>query len=393
MNPEWSAAERAKAVRDEARGWRRAGFVNDEVLLRTLSLFPDDRQRFGPGFRALAFLFAGFASVVMIGLALVLFEPGGDLGLGLHLCFWAAVLSGLTELQRGPWKRADAGAESATAYAAVILWVSGLFALAEALPSEARLFETSTRILVMLFVACAVAAWRYGDALLFAGSALSGFALLALTGHGRLLWILAGALLVPACLKAARDPRLSPSHRRGSVIVGAVAIVALYAAVHIWSFDQRLIERAHDFEAPPGLWSFRWLSVLATALLPPFLLGLGWRRREPLLLYSGLLLVGVSIATIRIYHSVLPLSFALILIGAACLAVALGVRRWLRAGEQGERDGFTADPLFDDTNRTEAIRAVVAVASFTPAAQPAASRPAFEGGGGSFGGGGATGGF
>jgi len=36
---------------------------------------------------------------------------------------------------------------------------------------------------------------------------------------------------------------------------------------------------------------------------------------------------------------------------------------------------------------------VVAMASFTPTAQPAASRPAFEGGGGGFGGGGATGSY
>lgn len=393
MSPECSAAERAREVRDEARGWRRAGFVNEEVLRRTLSLFPDDRQRFGPGFRALAFLFAGFACLVMVGLALVLFEPRGEFALGIQLCFWAVVLAGLTELQRGPWKRADAGAESATAYASVILAVLGLVVLTESLPADARLFGTATRTMAVLFMACAVAAWRYGDAVLFALGALSGFALLVQTGHGRVLWILAGGLLIPACLQAARDARLSPSHRRGAVVVGAVAIVALYAAAHVWSLDQRLIEWAHEVNTPPALLPFRWLSVLATALLPPLFLGLGWRLREPLLLYSGLLLIGVSIATIRLYHSILPLSLALILIGAACLGLALGVRRWLRTGDQGERDGFTADPLFDDTNRTEAIRAVVAVASFTPAAQPAASRSAFEGGGGSFGGGGATGGF
>ena len=89
----------------------------------------------------------------------------------------------------------------------------------------------------------------------------------------------------------------------------------------------------------------------------------------------------------------MPLSFALILIGSACLALALAVRRWLRGGDQGERDGFTADPLFDNTNRTEAIRAAVAMASFTPEAQPTPSRPAFQGGGGGFGGGGAAGSF
>lgn len=175
--------------------------------------------------------------------------------------------------------------------------------------------------------------------------------------------------------------------------MGAVAILALYAAVHIWSFDQRLIESAHSYSAAPPPLFWRPLSILATALLPPMLLFTGWRRREPLLIYSGLLLIGVSIATIRLYHAVMPLSAALILVGGACLALALGVRRWLRSGPAGERDGFTADPLFDDTNRTEAIRSVVAVATFTPAAQGAPSRPAFEGGGGSFGGGGASGGY
>jgi hypothetical protein len=180
------------------------------------------------------------------------------------------------------------------------------------------------------------------------------------------------------------------------VTLGAVAILALYAAVHIWSLDEHVVEAlraAHSGPEGPVDPALRTLSILATALLPPCLLLLGWRRREPLLLYAGLLLVGASIATIRHYREVMPLSFALILIGAACLALALFSRRWLRSGEKGERDGFTADPLLDNTNRTEAIRSVVAMASFTPAAQPPASRPAFQGGGGGFGGGGATGSF
>jgi hypothetical protein len=180
------------------------------------------------------------------------------------------------------------------------------------------------------------------------------------------------------------------------VIVGAIAVLALYGALHIWSFDEHLVESmsvvAHGGSADvqPTL---RTLSILATALLPPLLLRIGWRRREPLLLYAGLLLVGASIATIRLYREIMPLSLALILIGTACLALAFAARRWLRAGERGERGGFTADPLFDNTNRTEAIRSVVAMASFTPAAQAPGTRPAFEGGGGGFGGGGATGSY
>jgi uncharacterized membrane protein YgcG len=234
-------------------------------------------------------------------------------------------------------------------------------------------------------------------ALFYLGGGLSLFGLLAQAAHGRLLWIATALVLIPGSIAGARLPRFAPSARKGFVILGAIAVLALYFAVHVWSLDQRLVESmsavAHEGWTSQAPLIVRSLSILATALLPPVLLLIGWRRREPLLLHAGLLLIGASIATIRLYREVMPLSFALILIGTACVTLAFGIRRWLRSGDQGERDGFTADPLFDNTNRTEAIRSVVAMASFTPSAQAPASRPAFEGGGGRFGGGGATGSY
>lgn len=391
MRSEAIAAERAREVRDAARGWRRAGFISEAVLTRTVSLYPDDRQRFGPGFRALAFIFSSIAVWAMVGLSFVLFEPRGD-NSGALLLFWAAALTILTEVQRGPGKRADAGAESATALIAVLLGVAGVVVV-----GDDSIHSFLIPFLASSCALCVVAAWRWGEGLFFLGAGLSGFGLLTQTDHGRLLWIMASVLLIPASLKAGREPKLSPSHRNGAVILGAVAVLALYSALHIWSWDQQAIEYMNS--AAPStshastLRLLRWLSLLATALLPPGLLLVGWRRREPLLLYAGLLLVGASMATIRLYHQVMPLSFALILVGTVCLALAMGVRRWLRSGQKGEREGFTADPLFDNTNRTDAIRSVVAMASFTPGAQAPPSSPAFKGAGGSFGGGGATGDF
>jgi hypothetical protein len=391
VNPEIVAAERAKEARDAARGWRRAGFIPEQVVIRVIEMYPDDRKRFGPGFRALALIFALLASSTMIGLWFDLFDSNPSNGTSFLL--WALVLAALTELQRGPWRRADAGAESATALAACVLAViSGTIGF-----DGGRSDGVVVRFLVSSFLACSLAGWRWGDALFYLGGGLSGFGLLAQAAHGRLLWIAAALIIIPASVGGARLGRFAPSVRKGFVTLGAVAVLALYFAVHVWSLDQHLVESmsavAHDgwTGAAPG--SLRALSILATALLPPALFLIGWRRREPLLLYAGLLLIGASIATIRLYRQVMPLSFALILIGVACLALALGLRRWLRSGDKGERDGFTADPLFDNTNRTEAIRSVVAMASFTPAAQPPASRPAFEGGGGGFGGGGATGSY
>ena len=391
MKAEIVAAERAKEAREAARAWRRSGFIPQEVLNRVIEMYPDDRKRFGPGFRVLAFIFALLASFTLVGLWFDLFDSNPRNGMSFFV--WALVLAALTELQRGPWKRADAGAEIATALAAVVLAaVAGTVGF-----GGSQIDEAVLRLLVSTTLACSIAAWRWGDALFFLGAGLSSFGLFAQAGHGRLLWIAAALILIPMCIAGARLERFAPSSRKGFVILGAVAVLALYAAVHVWSFDQHLIESMSVIghggavsAEPTGIRSF---SILATALLPPALLLIGWRKREPLLLYAGLLLIGASIATIRLYREVMPLSLALILIGAFCIALAFGVRRWLRSGDKGECCGFTADPLFDDTNRTEAIRSVVAMASFTPTAQPPASRPAFEGGGGRFGGGGATGSY
>lgn len=391
MRPEIVAAERAREVRDAARAWRRAGFIGEEALGFVLERYPDDRVRFGPGFRVLAFIFTLIASWALIGLWFVFFDSNP--GTGATFLVWALVLSGLTEVQRGPMRRAGAGAESATA-----LGAAALATLAGTIGFGGGSFnDFLLRFLVSGFAVCSAAAWRWGDAIFQLGAGLLGFALLAQAGPARLLWIVAAALAIPMCIAGARLARHAPSQRRGFVILGAVSVLALYGAIHIWSLDQHLVESlsvvTRGGSAVDESTSLRSLSIAATALLPPALLLIGWRRREPLLLYAGLLLVGASIATIRLYREVMPLSLALILIGAACLAIALGLRRWLRSGPTGERHGFTADPLLDDANRTEAIRSVVAMASFTPAAQAPAARPAFEGGGGGFGGGGATGSY
>jgi hypothetical protein len=389
VNAEIVAAERAREVREAARGWRRNGFISEEALAGILALHPDDRHRFGKGFRALAFVFTGIAAVAIIGLFFAFFDRSFESS-GAFL-LWAFLLAALTEFQRVSLKRADAGAESMTALLAVLFLVTAGMTM-----GETRFDDMGLRFLASMFFACSLAAYRWGDRAFFLGVAFSGFGLLAQLDSGRLLWIVVSSALVPFCLQAARAERLSPSHRQGAVMVGGVAILALYAAVHIWSLDERSVESmrishsgSFDLAAP----ELRTLSMLATALLPPLLFAIGWRRREPLLLAAGLLLLGASIATVRHYREVMPLSSALIVVGAACVSAGLLGRRWLRSGEKGERGGFTADPLFDNKNRTDAIRSVVAMASFTPVAPPAAGPKAFEGGGGGFGGGGATGSF
>lgn len=391
MSPEIAAAQRAKEVRDAARGWKRAGFISDAVLPRIVEIYPDTRRRFGPALRTLAFIFATIAAWAMIGLSSLFLSPEWGRAWTFFLS-WAVVLAALTEIQRGPMKHSDAGSESATALLAVIFLVTSVLVNEDNHSAHGLAVRVFSSILFM----CSVAAWRFGERIFFLCAAMAGFGLLTQFPQSRFTWMVTALALIPLSIRAARSARLAPAMRRGATLVGAIALLALYAAIHIWSWDNLAIEwlnasTSSTTSRSPD--SVRWPSLIATALLPPFLLILGWKRRERLLIYGGLLLIAASLATIRLYQVVMPFSAALIAVGATCIVLALSTRRWLRSGPGGERDGFTADPLFDNENRTAVIRTAVSMASFTPAAQATSAPAAFQGEGGSFGGGGASGSF
>lgn len=393
MRAEMRAAERAREVRDAARAWEKAGFTTNEVTREVIGLYPDDRGRLGPGFRTLVFIFAWMAGTSCTTFLFIPFSMLGSTGWALMMGVYGLMLAALTEYQIGPLKRMDAGAESATGLMATGYTLAGLLWF---LIEVTHLGERPAVLLGLTVCCawCATAAWRWGERIYFIGAFCCLLLLLAQGPAPRLLWMLAGGLGAWEAARASRDEKLSPGHRKGAAYVAGCALLALYAAVHIGSVDSRLIEELRIIspstrtEAPGS--AVRNASVLATGLLPVALMAMGWRLRRSLLLNIGLLLLGASVITIRAYREVMPLGSALVLIGAVCLLAALGLRRWLRGGPAGERNGFTADPLLDDTNRTEVIETALKVATFTPAARAAPEPPAFQGGGGSFGGGGAS---
>jgi uncharacterized membrane protein YgcG len=174
-----------------------------------------------------------------------------------------------------------------------------------------------------------------------------------------------------------------------------VALAALYAAVHLGSWEARLIEEIGGHTVPPrppggAAW---WAAAAATALVPLVLLGCGLHRRHRALLLVGAGTAVASLVTLRYYVHIAPPWLALILGGGLLLALALAIERYLRSGAGGERHGFTAAPLFTDAARARPLEVAAALLTLTPEARPQAAEPAFRGGGGRSGGGGATGEF
>lgn len=206
-------------------------------------------------------------------------------------------------------------------------------------------------------------------------------------------WILASLVLAGPLMAGVDTRRLAPSHRDCCRAVLLVAVAALYVAVHLGSLDKRLIEIVADWKDSDTAWpeGLRTMSILATALMPIAVLIVGVLTRRTLMMRVGVLLGVASLVTLRFYVSVAPLWVVLLASGTAALLIALGVRRLLASAPDRERGGFTAEPLFEDRERREAIEMISAAAALSPAARTGPEDGGkLDPGGGRYGGGGAS---
>jgi hypothetical protein len=390
VRAEVAAADRNQEVREAARGWRRAGVIDEPTLAAVKERWPDDRRRLGPVFRILVAIFTTIMLWGFLGIVGVITDGKGLGGLCLVL---GAGLCALADLQIGPLRRRQGGTEAATALVG-ISWVLCGIGITIMDNNDRHLDAIAFFTLGGLVCAAAAYRWGYRLAALCAAGAWFG-ALLWLPG-ARVTWV-ASAVALPWLMAGSDSARLPPAHRRCLEAAAAVFIIALYVAVHIGSWDDGLLEgfRHGSYELVEWMRQsrLRWLCIVATALVPLLLVAAGVRTRRPLLLMMGAAFVIVSLVTLRTYVHVAPLWVALTASGTALIALALVLRRWLDASPRHERGGLTASPLFEHA-KAGLVEVVGAVASFSPDARPIPEpQPGLEPGGGRFGGGGASGSF
>ncbi len=389
MRPEAIGWERAAEVDSAARGWRRAGAIDEATHQRIREAFPDPCVTPGAVWRVLT---GGMVAAIVLctfaAAALGLWRS--STAMQILLLLWGAACLVATEVLEASPRSARRGAAGATSVLGVGFFLLGLGLV---LVESVRLHgdDAIDLLLVAAVLTCGLAAWRWGSPL-FAG--LGGvvlFCSLARLPHGRILWLLAGAALTGLAAWGLDEVRLAPSHRIGAAILTVVGIGAVYAAANVYSLDEASLE--HLARLAPGREDLprgaRLAAAAATALLPLAVLAWGLRSRRTFLLDTGIVLLALSLVTMRRYVHVAPLWVVLILAGALLVVLALAVERALRRARDGEIAGFTADPLFSDERRQQVLQIAPAVAAFTPEARPSAPDPGFAGEGGRFGGGGA----
>ncbi len=395
MTRDLARADRAAAVRDGARAWKRAGAIDDAALAAVNARYPDDRVRTGPVFRLLLFAFTCFAVSAVHGILWFFVRgAGGDAQAAVELCLGLG-MAAATDYQIGTLRRRQGGTEAASSWMALVFLTIALVRLVTSHFGPALGWTGGTAICCLVIATLfGAAAWRWGYSFYAGVAAAALLAAAAQLSWGRLLWIALPLAAASPLLRASASPRLPPAHRAAATAVLVVALAALYAAVHLGSWEWQLIEEigGRHGTVPRGdvLW---WAAAAATALVPAALLA--WslpRRRYPLLLLgaaTGL----VSLVTLRHYVHLAPPWLAMTAGGALLVGLVLALERYLRSGPGGERHGYTAAPLFANAARARLLEAAAAMLTLTPASRSLDDKPAYEGGGGRSGGGGASGEF
>lgn len=389
MRGEAIAWERAAEVDAAARGWRRAGAIDEATHRRIREAFPDPCVTPGAVWRVLTgAMVAAIVLCTLAAMALSVWRSSSELQALLLL--WGAACLVATELLEASPRSARRGAAGATSVLGVGLFLVGLgLTLVETV--RLRDDDAIDVLLVAAVLTCGLAAWRWGSPLFagLAGGAL--FCALARLPGGRLLWLLAGAALAGAAAWRLDDVRLAPSHRLGAAVLTVIGIGAVYAAANVYSLDEGILEHLARLapsrtDLPRGA---RLAAAGATALLPLVVLAWGLGSRRTLLIDTGIVLLALSLVTVRHYVRLAPLWVVLTLSGALLVVVALAVERALRRARDGELAGFTAEPLFSDERRQQALQILPVVTTFAPEARAPGPEPGFAGEGGRFGGGGA----
>lgn len=121
--------------------------------------------------------------------------------------------------------------------------------------------------------------------------------------------------------------------------VNIASLVIFYLAGN-YGFVREANAQLNDLPTPSPEIAFAPLFWALTFLIPVGFLYRGFRKRDQTLLVFGLLALVASICTIRVYHSVLPPEWALLLGGVVTTAVVY----WLIRSLQSPRYGFSYAP-------------------------------------------------
>lgn len=324
------------------------------------------------------FLLTVLAVACGLGLSMLITEGGAGL-----VILWGIICYGALELFIARQHVYRAGVDDA------LVWTAGTLIFTGAAFLAPEMSATHACELALL-----LAAWgmlRYADRLMaiVAYGALISLIFHLLTTIGKF-----SAALIPFVFMAVSvvvyflftgiSTRESLRHYHACLsLLPVAALLSFYLSVNYYVVQQ-VNASLHGETAPVALGWFWWTS---TGIVPVGYIVWGIRKKDAILLWTGLALVVATVFTIRYYYHVLPADLAMIIAGTILLIGAYALIRYLRI----PRNGFTsAAPDEPHLLQNLPVEALVLVETFKTVPSSTADQPG-QFGGGSGGGGGAGG--
>ncbi|MFT3824142.1 MAG: hypothetical protein QM731_09485 [Chitinophagaceae bacterium] len=332
------------------------------------------------------FLLTIVIALVSFGLFCLLFlssgtEAYGGLTLFVGLCAYA-----MLEFMIRDKKHFCSGVDDA------LMWISGILIISSILIFTS--FEISSlSICLLITVIATFFAVRFADSIM---GLVAFLAFLGAIFYGCLYIGVAGKVVAPFLLMTAsfgvylvaRNISHTPAARHYKHSLNLLMIASLittYLAVNYFvvreTSDAMFNLQLNPQDSIPAAWLF-WIFTVAIPLLYIYL---GIRKKDRILLCTGLILIAAICFTIRYYHHIAPLEVVMILGGAFMIGIAYAVTRYLRT----PRHGFTSEAA-DELHREALQLESLIIAQTMSQVQPDNS---FKFGEGSGGGAGASGEF
>ncbi len=367
--------------------WTRSGLLSPEQRDILMPQMAVDLRRTNKFLRITLFVFGGIILQSALGLfAVALFDVSSAAGAGVLCLIVGAGCFRLASHLVSRYHLYRFGVEEAAALSAAgLVAIGAALLIAEAAAGDGPLIlglATGAAMLTVLYVHfgyayAAVFALIAAAALPFQfGSAEAVQRVVAVS-------VLAGAAAVA---RAARADHGDEYPGDGLMVIEAAAWLGIYGLVNlVLSSGWSGVDRSS---------TFHWITYAAIWVLPVIVLWLAIRGRERPLLWSGMAMALGTLLSNKEYlgsprHEWDPMVFGLLL-----MATAVGVRRWLAAGEDGLRHGYTASRLVaSDRDLTGHLAMVSAAHVDVPVSASAPAADPSLGGGGRSGGSGVSGTF
>ncbi|WP_343704701.1 hypothetical protein [Chitinophaga sp.] len=365
-------------LQEEVQAAYKKGCVTKEEYLQILQQYPSRLYTPNPFIRIGLFVLTALVALFSFGLFALLFSSGltGEEALGGFCLFFSLVTYGGLEAFVRAKYHYRSGVDDALAWCAAGLALTGAV-LVSGLDMDTVVFCALAAALGLFF------ALRFLNVLMglaaFAGLIGVVFFALVYTAPDALPFAVMALSL--GVYLGARRYGTSPYYGNMLQLLQVAALAMLYVVGNYFVVKET---RNELFGTAAGAMPAGWLFWLLTVLMPVIYIYLGIRKKDKVLLRTGLVLIAAVVFTIRYYYSVLPLETAMAMGGAAMMLLAYALLRYLAVPKHGFSSEVTDEA--ETLKGLQIAESLVIAQTFKEVPQPGGG---FEFGGGTSSGGGA----